>query len=79
MHVMKKTIKISIILVLTTIYFILNWLQDIYSNFGSADNGLWYFDYYDLIAGYHLAWYFSMLIFIIVAIWLACEIVGDKK
>jgi hypothetical protein len=77
---MKFFFKYAGVFVITVFFFVLNWLTDLYENFGSTTNGLWdNFFWLDIVSSYHLVWYLSMLLFLGVVLWLLWEIRMREK
>jgi len=79
-----KSVKIIIILFLTFIYLILNWLWDISNNcfiesvHGCATNGIPIFDIDNSIAAMHIFWYFQIIIFFIMVSIVMIKVSNEK-
>lgn len=54
-------------IILLTLFFILNWLMDIYNNFHGS-NGFWDNLFgLDINQSFHVVWYGSMVVFLVMA------------
>jgi len=62
-----KEKRMIIIVISTSLFFISNWLMDIFKNFPESTNGFWDGLFgLNMIQSYHVAWYLSMIIYVFI-------------